>query len=150
MRRLASVFFGGDGGGSTVADLGLLLLRVVAGLMLAFAHGVNKLPPSERFLASVDRLGFPLPEVFAWAAGLAEFIGGILLALGLLTRPSAFFIACTMATAAFLRHAADPFTDKEKALLFLVIALFFLIAGSGRFGLDEWFRRRERQYVRRY
>lgn len=150
MRRLASVFFGGDGGGSTVADLGLLLLRVLTGLMLAFAHGVDKLPPSERFLASVGELGLPLPVAFAWAAGLAEFLGGILLAVGLLTRPAAFFIACTMATAAFLRHAPDPFTDKEKALLYLAVALFFVIAGSGRFGIDEWFRRRERQYVRRY
>jgi putative oxidoreductase len=140
--RSYPVLFGGDGGGSALADAGLLVLRLFAGLALAFGHGAGKLPPSERFVASTAEMGFPLPELFAWAAGLSEFAGGLLLALGLLTRPAAFFIACTMATAGFLRHADDPFADKEKALLFLAVAVLFLLAGSGRYGLDRLLHRR--------
>lgn len=131
------ILFGGDGGGSAVADAGLLVLRLFAGLTLAFAHGLGKLPPSEGFVESVSGLGFPAPEIFAWAAGLAEFAGGLLLALGLFTRPAAVAIAFTMAVAAFGRHGDDPFSSKEKALLFLAIAVAFLLAGSGRYGLDR-------------
>ena len=42
-----------------------------------------------------------------------------------------------MATAAFVRHAADPFRQKELALLFLATAFLFLCAGAGRFALDR-------------
>lgn len=130
-------FFGGAGGGSAAADLGLLVLRVFLGLSLAFGHGLGKLPPRPGFVEGVAKLGFPAPEFFAWAAGLAEFAGGILLALGLLTRPSALAILFTMCLAGFLRHAPDPYPTKEKAFAFAAAALLFLLAGSGRFGLDR-------------
>jgi putative oxidoreductase len=78
--------------------------------------------------------------VFAWSAGIAEFFGGILLALGLFTRPNAFFLSLTMFVAFFMRHGGDPFAQKEKALLFLITFLFFLIAGASRPSLDELIR----------
>ena len=123
-------------------DAGLLALRLFAGPALAFAHGINKLPPSERFLAGVVEMGFPMPLLFAWAAGLAEFGGGLLLAIGLLTRPAAFFILVTMFVAAFIRQAGDPFGEREPAMLFGAIALLYLIAGPGRFSLDAQLGRR--------
>ena len=119
-------------------DLGLLFLRVFSGLALALAHGRGKFPPSQRFVENTEKMGFPLPEVFAWAAAGAELIGGVLLAIGLLTRPSATLIVATMATAAYLGHAGDPFGAKEKALLFGVVALLFLFSGAGRFSLDAF------------
>ena len=123
-------------------DAGLLVLRLFAGPALALAHGINKLPPSERFLAGVVEMGFPMPEVFAWAAGLAEFAGGLLLAIGLFTRPAAFFILVTMFVAAFVRQAGDPFTEREAAMLHGCVALLYLIAGPGRFSLDATLGRR--------
>lgn len=129
-------------------DLGLLALRLFAGPALAFAHGINKLPPSERFLAGVVEMGFPQPVLFAWAAGLAEFGGGLLLALGLLTRPAAFLILVTMFVAAFVRQAGDPFAEREAALLFGAIALLYLIAGPGRISLDAAIARRSRRAAR--
>ena len=62
--------------------------------------------------------------------------------LGLLTRPSAFFLAITMAVAAFLQHADDPFSGKEKALLYMMVFLLYLIVGSGKYGVDSLLRRR--------
>lgn len=121
-------------------DLGLLILRLFTGLALAFAHGLGKFPPSAGFIRGVAKIGFPAPEVFAWAAAGAELAGGILLAIGLFTRPSAFFIAATMATAGFIRHAPDAFNVKEKAFLFGAIALLFLFAGAGRYSVDTMFR----------
>lgn len=129
---------------SPAADVGRLLLRVTAGLSLALAHGLNKLPPSDRFLGRVAEMGFPAPEVFAWLAAFAEFGGGLLLALGLLTRPAAFLVAGNMAVVVFLAHAGDPFGDREDGLLFGVIALFFALAGAGRYSLDAVLRRQRR------
>lgn len=140
--RWSGVLFGGAEIGSFVANAGLLILRVFTGLAMAFAHGFHKIPPSQRFVDSVGTLGFPVPEMFAWVAGCSEFFGGLLLAGGLITRPASFFIAITMCVAAFLRHAADPFTGKEKALLFGAVAVAFLLIGSGNYGIDAWIRRR--------
>lgn len=121
----------------TYNDVGLLILRVGSGLFLAFGHGLGKMPPSEGFIGGAEKLGFPMPFFFAWMAGLSEFFGGLLIALGLFTRPAAFFVTCTMATAAFLRHADDPFGTKEKALLYFIIGIFFMLAGGGKYGLGK-------------
>jgi putative oxidoreductase len=142
MSTIRTILIGGAGGGNAVADAGLLLLRLFTGLAMALAHGLGKLPPSDRFVDGVAELGFPFPVVFAWAAGLAEFVGGLLLAAGLATRPAAFFVAFTMAVAAFGRHADDPFAVQERALLFLAISVAFLLIGAGRYSADALISRR--------
>jgi len=122
---------------SSNVNFGLLFLRLFAGFSLAFAHGLGKLPVSEEFVENVEiNLGFPLPLVFAWLGVLSEFLGGILVGLGLLTRPAALFAFLTMMTAAFNAHAGDPFASKEKALLFGVIMLFILFTGPGSYSID--------------
>jgi putative oxidoreductase len=135
------VLIGGATPASITADIGLTILRVSAGLMMAFGHGMGKIPPSDGFVQGVGELGFPQPLLFAWAAGASEFFGGLLLAAGLLTRPAAFFIAFTMTVAAFMRHAGDPMfgrtPSKEMALLYLAVAVAFLLTGSGRFSVDR-------------
>ena len=136
------IFFGGSGGGSKHADIGLTLLRVLAGVAMAVNHGVDKIRNPGKVIDGADDMGFPIPFFFGWMAIFAEFFGGILLALGLATRPAAFLIACTMATAAFIHHANDGFKTRESALLFLFIAVEFVLVGSGRYGVDALLRRR--------
>ena len=106
-----NLLFGGVGIRSTFGNIGLLILRAFTGLSLAFAHGIGKIPPSERFIEGVSKLGFPLPALFAWAAGSSELLGGVFLAAGFMTRPAAFFVAFTMGVAAFIRHASDPYSN---------------------------------------
>ncbi|MCO5167141.1 MAG: DoxX family protein [Planctomycetes bacterium] len=142
VRRVATVVFGTAGVECPVGDAGLTLLRVFAGLTLALAHGLGKTPPPDRFVEGVAALGFPAPALFAWAASLSELVGGLLVALGLATRPAAALAGFTMLVAAFGAHAADPFAKKEMALLFLAIMTAFVFMGSGRFGLDALVRRR--------
>ncbi len=128
--------FGGIRGSSGLFELGITPLRIFAGLALSLGHGLGKLPPSPAFIDRVAGFGFPMPAIFAWSATASELVGGLLLALGLLTRPSAFFIACTMGVAVVYQHANDPFSGKEKALLFGAIALCFLCIGAGRWSID--------------
>ncbi|HLT22752.1 MAG TPA: DoxX family protein [Bacteriovoracaceae bacterium] len=117
-------------------DFGFLALRLFAGLAMAFAHGLGKIPPAPGFIQAVGGLGFPLPELFAWGAGLSEFLGGILIALGLLTGPSALFLGFTMLVAAVGAHGADPFSAKELSFFYLSVYFFFMLYGGGRFSLD--------------
>lgn len=118
-------------------NLGILGVRLSSGLFMAFAHGINKVPPSDGFIGAVGNMGFPLPALFAWSAGLSEFLGGILIALGLMTRVNAFFLAFTMFVAAFIRHGGDPFKQMEMSLLYLCIYIGILLIGPGKFSLDN-------------
>lgn len=147
MPTLLTTLAGGDESRSAAADLGLAILRIGTGLMMACGHGQTKVPPKAGFVELVGGLGFPLPEVFAWAAGLAELGGGLLIAAGLCTRPAALVLAFTMAVAAFMQHGADPlfFRDgpsKELAVLYLLAAIAFSFAGGGRWSIDALLRRR--------
>ncbi len=140
-----SILFGGASVNTFAGNAGLALLRIFTGVALAFGHGVGKMPPSGRFIEGVGKLGFPAPGLFAWAAGLSEFAGGILLAVGLCTRLSGGFIAITMFVAAFVRHVNDPFETKEKALMYLFIALMYAVVGSGNWGFDAFIRNRSEE-----
>ena len=66
------LLFGGAEIDSDKANLGLAILRVIAGLSMAFGHGIGKIPPSSGLVAGTAKLGFPLPEFFAWAAAFGS------------------------------------------------------------------------------
>jgi len=147
-------------------DTALLLLRL-AGLGLAVGHGWGKISAlaigeGDRFVAGVAALGFPLPAVFAWAAALAEFVGGLAVAIGLGSRISASFAAFTMFVAAFGRHhfhhhvlmalglyQATPdevkkWGNPEMSLIYLLCFLAIVLMGGGRFSLDPLFFNRKK------
>ncbi|KHD89914.1 MAG: DoxD-like family protein [Bdellovibrio sp. ArHS] len=124
-------------------DVALAILRVFIGFTMAFAHGLAKLPPNEMLIGGVSSMGFPAPELFAWLAALAEFAGGIFLAIGLLTRPAALMVIITMLVAVFGAHGADPFQKKEMALLYLFTAFFFMLHGAGRWSVDHFITKRK-------
>src|SRR5688500_16027188 len=72
--------------GPLASGAALLAIRLVMGPMLAW-HGYKKLEGGvDNFVGTVDRLGFPLPELLARGVIGIELIGGLCLALGLLTR----------------------------------------------------------------
>jgi len=125
-------------------DIGILWLRVLMGGGMAY-HGYGKVFGGriEGLATGVAAMGFPLPEFFAWAAALSEFLGGICIALGLFTRPAAFFVFITMAVAAFIKHGADPFKRKELALAYWTIAGALIFLGSGKFSLDYWIQKKK-------
>ncbi|HAA76445.1 TPA: DoxX family protein [Candidatus Latescibacteria bacterium] len=135
--------FGGSSIQGTAANIGLAILRIFSGLAMALAHGIEKVPPSERMITNLGNMGFPLPNLFAWAAGSAELFGGVFLAAGFMTRISAFFVSFTMVIAAFVAHAGDPFGRKEKALLFLCIGVMYLLVGAGKYSIDALIKKQD-------
>lgn len=115
------------------------LLRIAAGLFF-WQHGAQKL---------FGWLGGNQVESLAsWmgVAGILEFFGGLLIAMGLLTRPVAFILAGEMAVAYFWRHAPQsvwPIMNRgEVAALFCFIFLYFAAHGAGSFSLDRLLSRR--------
>lgn len=121
----------------------LALLRVATGTLLAVFHGWGKINAASahffgggewRFIQVLDDIGFPVPILFAVAATLAEFLGGVLLAIGLFTRQSALAIAITMAVAVY-RHVTTDMRF-ELAALYLVLSLVFFLGPSTLFSLD--------------
>lgn len=121
------------------SNIAIFLLRFASGLMLAYFHGLGKIKSAIayfikgdewKFLNTVKSIGFPAPELFALAATLSEFIGGILLAVGLFTRYSAIFIAFTMAVAIY-RHLTTDMRFELAGLYFLVAIVFIFKGGEG-------------------
>ena len=135
---LKQLLFGGAGGGSKVADVGLLILRASIGLMLAFGHGMGKLSPAarEQMAGFLQTKGIPAPGAAAFAAMFAEFFGGLLLALGLLTRPAAFLIAFTMLVAVVTAHLHAGVAAAQIAALRRPLdgplGVLLAVAGDGR------------------
>jgi putative oxidoreductase len=117
-------------------DLGLLLLRLWFGLVLAFGHGLSKMTALDSFTRTVAAQGFPMPGLMGFGAAASELLGGLLLALGLFTRLAALPVAVTMTMAALIVHRADPFMKKEFALCYAVAAVVLLVAGPGKYSLD--------------
>jgi putative oxidoreductase len=120
------------------------LLRAATGLLLV-PHGAQKLfgwfggyglDATGQFFAA--KLG--LPASFALIAGLIEFVGGLALALGFLTRPVAALVAAVMAVAVVKVHLPAGFFwtagGYEYPLLWGVAALFFAVRGGGRLSVD--------------
>lgn len=128
-----------------LSSVGLLWVRLAIGLGIA-THGYSKIfgGRMETFAAGVDKLGFPFPAVFAWAAALSELAGGICVALGWKVRLASLFIFATMSVAAFVRHAPDPFSVKEKALLYWAVAAGLILLGGGEFSLDNFCGRKKK------
>ncbi|MEM6885145.1 MAG: DoxX family protein [Verrucomicrobiota bacterium] len=129
--------FGGTIPASIPADVAITTLRVIIGSCMAYLHGLSKVPPSEGFVGFVAELGFPMPQFFAWCAGFAELICGILLALGFATRTSAAFILFTMCVAIFLAKSGEPLAEREMAILYAAALLPFVVSGSGRYAIDR-------------
>ena len=114
----------------------LSVLRIVSALLL-LQHGTAKL------------LGFPHVAMFdgmrflslLGLAGFLELGGGILLLLGLWTRPVAFILSGEMAVAYFLAHAPKSFypilNQGELAALYCFVLLYLAVAGGGAWSLQR-------------
>lgn len=126
-------------------DVGILLLRVAVGLTLT-AHGAQKLfgwfngPGRDGFAGYLETLGFRRARTFSWIGGLAEFLGGLLLAVGFMTPLAAAAIIGVMVAAAVAVHWTNGFFNSdggfELPLLLATAAASITIAGPGAYAVD--------------
>ena len=128
---------------TNLQSLGLLLLRLVAGLAFMH-HGYSKIQAPFSWMG-VDS---GMPGILQLLAAISEFGGGLAWVLGLLTPLASLGIFCTMAVAVRLHMLVigDPFVSSspggssyELALLYLSIAILFFIFGPGKWSLDYRF-----------
>lgn len=114
----------------------LSILRIVTAFLF-IQHGTQKM------------FGFPAAqhspfELFSLmgAAGTLEVVGGLLLLIGLFTRPVAFILSGQMAFAYFMAHAPQNFwpllNGGELAVQWSFLFLFFVLAGGGTWSLDRY------------
>lgn len=119
---------------------GLLPLRVVVGLVFAM-HGGQKLfvVGAAGVAGFLGQVGVPAPGLAAWVVIAVEFLGGILLLLGLLTRPVALLLAADMLGAILFVHGRAGFflpRGYEFVLTLLAASLTLLWSGPGAASVD--------------
>jgi len=113
----------------------LSVLRIMSGLLL-LQHGTAKY------------LNFPVgpmnnasPMTMSGAAGILELVGGVLLIIGLFTRPVAFILSGMTAVAYFYAHAHRGFfpilNAGELAALYCFVFLYLAAAGGGLWSADR-------------
>lgn len=112
----------------------LSVLRIITGFLFLW-HGSQKLfafPPPEKVGEAGALMTF---------AGVLEFGGGILILIGLFTRPVAFILSGLMAVAYFMVHAKGGFlplvNHGESAVIYCFIFFYFFFAGGGSWSLDN-------------
>lgn len=81
-----------------------------------------------------------------WFAGVLECFGGMLIILGLFTRPVAFLLCGEMAVAYFKQHAVRGFwpilNNGELAVVYCFVFLYLVYAGAGPLSLDRAVRKK--------
>ena len=111
----------------------LSILRIMAALLF-MEHGLSK------FFGFPVAMARPMLFDLEWFAALIEFGGGVLLTLGLFSRPAAFIMSGEMAIGYFLFHAPGgfyPYVNKgEAAVLYCFVFLYLVFAGPGPWSLD--------------
>lgn len=127
------------------AGRALSLLRIVSALLF-IAHGTSKL---FGFPALPAGMTSPAPAMsFFWIAGALEAVGGLLLLLGLLSRPVAFLLSGEMAVGYWMIHAPKSFYPSinmgDAAILFCFVFLYIAVAGPGPWSVDASLVRRRR------
>jgi putative oxidoreductase len=112
----------------------LAALRIMTALLM-LQHATMKF---FAFPAPMPMPG-PLPGIII-AAGVIEIVTGVLIVLGLFTRPAAFLASGTMAAAYFMGHATQGFwpvlNQGEAAIMFCFAFLYIFFAGPGALSLD--------------
>ena len=113
----------------------LSVLRIMVGLLF-LEHGMSKY-----FSLPVSPSTGVAPMSLSGTNGMIELVGGVLIVLGLFTRPVAFILAGDMAVAYFIAHAPRGFfpllNAGELAIIYCFVFFYLAVAGGGVWSLDH-------------
>lgn len=124
-------------------DLVGLIVRITLAVVFIY-HGYGKVFAGGHghIAALMAEKGAPLPELLGWLAAVAEFGGGILIAVGLLARIWALGLVVVMAVAIGAVHGSHGFDIRnqgyEYCFVLLLMSLSILIAGPGWYSIDHF------------
>ena len=122
---------------AALGDSAETILRVAAGVLLV-THGYGKILNPFGASGMVESLGF-YPGAF-WSPLLSatEFFGGILVAIGLFTRPAAFAAMIVLAVTVYFHGVVqgEGLGGAEKSILWTLILFFFVIRGANSHSVD--------------
>lgn len=117
-------------------DVAILILRIGAAALI-MTHGIPKLL---RVLDGDFSFGDPIgigPTASLILVAFAEAICAALVLLGLFTRGALIPLIINMTVVVFIAHGADPFSDKELGLFFLISFIVLFLTGPGKYSLDK-------------
>ena len=118
------------------------LVRVVTGVLFVL-FSLGKFVDHAHESADFDHYGIPAPEVATYLVGALELLGGLLLLVGLFTRPAALLLALNLVGAIATAGRVDGGTFHLGVAPAMLVAMLFLVwAGSGRLALDRTVRLR--------
>jgi putative oxidoreductase len=122
-----------DGAGAWVTTV----VRVVTGVLFV-TFSLGKFVDHAKESADFDHYGIPAPEVTTYLVGALELVGGILLVVGLCTRPAALLLALNLVGAIATAGRVDGGTFHLGVGPAMLLAMLFLVwAGAGRLALDR-------------
>ena len=125
-------------------EYGALFIRLVVALILIHQSQDNVFSDA-RMLEFRDFLAarhVPAPLLAARVSVYAQFLCGILYALGLFVRPAALVMIVNFIAALFIAHLNQPIEGAFLALVMLFSSLFLLFHGAGKPSVDDWIERR--------
>ena len=113
------------------------IVRVVTGVLFVL-FSLGKFVDHAQESADFDHYGIPAPEVATYLVGALELLGGLLLVVGLFTRPAAVLLALNLVGAIATAGRVDGGTFHLGVAPAMLVAMLFLVwAGSGRLALDR-------------
>jgi putative oxidoreductase len=113
------------------------VVRVVTGVLFV-TFSLGKFVDHMQETADFRHYGIPAPEVATYVVGTLELLGGLLLVVGLLTRPSALLLACNLVGAISTAGRVDGGTFHLGVAPAMLLAMLFLVwAGPGNLALDR-------------
>ena len=118
-------------------DIVETVLRIAAGLALV-THGMGKIGDPFGSAGMVESLGFYPGAFWSLMLALTEFFGGMLIAIGLLTRPASFAAMFVLLVTVYFHWIvrSEGYSGAEKSILWAAIFFFFAIRGANRYSVD--------------
>lgn len=127
---------------SAYKDAALLVTRVVVGLYFVFVHGLPKLQGGperwERVGGALSNLGIDFwPQFFGFMAGFTEFVGGILIILGLWFRPATLMISVVLLVATIQKITGEGWFASAHPAEVMMLMIVFAFVGAGKYSVDK-------------